>query len=211
MDKGWRVAVLAATGPSFSEEQARLVREAQVAGVCNVIAINDNWQRLPDADVLYACDGDWWLVNAARVSSARFAGERWTVDEWAARSYDLNYVRRLDPSYRGLTKVEGAVVGGGSSGYQAINLAYLFGARTVLLVGYDHQRTGGKAHWFGAHPSPLSNASNYKAWDEYYRDLAADCPRAGLTVINCTRTTALTVFPRTPLEAALARLAEAAL
>lgn len=89
---------------------------------------------------------------------------------------------------------------GGNSGYQAINLAYLWGARRVVLLGYDMQKTDGKSHWFGDHPKGLNGNSPYPTWIQKFDRLAADLKSEGVEVINATRETALRCFQRANLE-----------
>jgi len=87
-----------------------------------------------------------------------------------------------------------------NSGAQAINLAYLYGAKTIILLGYDMQHTNGQKHFFGDHTGPLHNGNhaNYvKCFDKLANDLASE----GVEVINCTRVTALTQFKRMDLDA----------
>lgn len=85
-----------------------------------------------------------------------------------------------------------------NSGAQAINLAYLMGATRIILLGYDMGATG-QSHWFGSHPKGLNNG-NYAGYVRNFTKLAADLRYEGVEVINCTRTTALTQFPRAELS-----------
>lgn len=105
----------------------------------------------------------------------------------------------------GLSTEPGVVHSGRNSGYQLINLAWLRGYRRLLLLGYDLQRTGGKAHWFGEHPTPEMRATSIgPGWIEPHDRLAAMLGRYDLDIINCTRETALTCYPRMPIDQALA-------
>lgn len=97
----------------------------------------------------------------------------------------------------------GSIAGGSNSGYQVINLAAQFGARRIILLGYDFKRTGGKSHWHGDHPRPLGNLGNLRMWCEHMGLLARDLAAAGIDVVNASRETALTCFRRMPLEDAL--------
>ena len=84
---------------------------------------------------------------------------------------------------------------------------YLLGCLRRLCVvsealsGYDCQHTGGKAHWHGNHPKGLGNAGSVDKWPNQFRMLAARLPN--IKIINCTRETALNVFPRGTLEEVL--------
>lgn len=92
-----------------------------------------------------------------------------------------------------------------NSGYQAIGLAFLFGARFITLLGYDMAHTGGRTHWHGDHPGKLNNAggSRFPHWRSEMAPLATELERQGVRVINASRRTALKCFPRRPLEEAL--------
>jgi len=87
-----------------------------------------------------------------------------------------------------------------NSGAQAINLAYLLGATRIILIGYDMQNTGGRAHWFGEHPHTLQTGGNYAVYVDRFARLASDLAYEGVEVINCTRETALHQFRRARLE-----------
>lgn len=93
--------------------------------------------------------------------------------------------------------------GGGNSGYQAIHLAATFGAKRIVLIGYDMQRTDGKLHWHGKHWGRLPNGNGFPSWIKQMTPLAKDLRRMGVEVINSTKVTALRCFPRLPLEGAL--------
>ena len=89
----------------------------------------------------------------------------------------------------------------GNSGAGAIALAAKAGASRVILLGYDCEKSGGKVHWHGDHPAGLGNAGSMPKWPEQFKRLAASL--SGVEVINCSRATALTAFPRGKLESVL--------
>jgi hypothetical protein len=86
-----------------------------------------------------------------------------------------------------------------NSGAQAINLAYLLGAKRIGLLGYDMGATG-RTHFFGDHPKGLING-NYENYVPEFNRLATDLEQEGIEVVNCTRKTLLTQFRRETLEA----------
>lgn len=104
---------------------------------------------------------------------------------------------------QGLSRDESTISTGLNSGYQAICLAYYFGAERIVLLGYDMQHTGGRRHWHGNHPCGLGNASNTQSWVEQMGYLASDLRCEGVQVVNATTQTALKCFPRVALEDAL--------
>jgi hypothetical protein len=95
---------------------------------------------------------------------------------------------------------------GGNSGFQAINLAYLWGASRIVLLGFDMQvdQISGASHWFGEHKPapgvPVRNPKKFDSWIRHLETMARDLTDAGIQVYNATRTTALTCFPRIPID-----------
>lgn len=203
--KRWPVVLCAATGPSFSRGQAEAAENARLRGAIRIIAINDAYLRLPNADVLYACDGAWWTMHFDRVHSIGVKSELWTQHAKTAEKHRINHVPGLRGT--GLCRNRFAIHTGGNSGYQAIGLAHLFGARTILLVGYDMQRTGGKAHFFGDHPEKLGQG-NPATMAHYFPALGEELKAEGIDVINCTTQTALTCFRRALLSDTLRGFAQ---
>ena len=199
----WHTVVCVASGPSLKfpvDDQLDLIRAARARGSIRLIVTNTSWRDLPQADILWGCDTQWWKLYANEVL-ASFPGEKWTRSQEAAARWGLTHI----PSYGkpGLTTLPGAIHEGGNSGYQAINLAYVLGARRILLAGYDMQRTNGMAHHHGEHPQPLSRSHPFASWIPRFIPLAQDLAAQGVEVLNCTRATALTCFPRADLAASL--------
>lgn len=202
-------AVIAATGPSFSSEQAKLIEAARARGVVRVIAVNDNWRLLPNADVLYACDGVWWDKHIG-AAGEQFAGQLWTQDCVAAEKYQLCFVPcetgKAVTGLGGMGRKTFVIRSGGNSGYQAMNLAYHFGATKLILAGFDSQRTDKKAHWFGEHPPGLSRTHPYRSWLAHFEVLALDLAEEGIEVLNCSTETAIKSFRRADLRETLEAL-----
>lgn len=161
-----------------------------------VLAVNCTWQLVPWAHALYAGDLQWWARYADTLCG--FAGERWTRDEAAALRYRLRRVRIRDG--QGLCRELGCVNAGGNSGYQAVNLAYHFGAQRIVLLGFDmHRNSGG--HWHEEHEGMLSApATHMPVWRRSFEALAFDLKVEGVEVLNATEGSALTCFPRRSLR-----------
>jgi hypothetical protein len=176
-----------ASGPSMCRADAEAVR-----GHGRVIAINNTVQLAPFADVLYSCDPSWWLAYTA------------LHENFAGKKIGLNHplqpegVERLDYANEpGLGKT--LVHTGNNSGYQAINYAYLQGAKTIVLLGYDMSA----GHWHAPHPTPLGNFAIADLCRPQFTQLAHELRVAGVRVVNCSRSTTLKCFERMPLEALL--------
>jgi len=194
--KGWERCIVAATGPSLSQAVAW-----QCFGI-KTIAVNDAYTLFPWANILYACDAAWWDVHHGVTF---FAGEKWSSHDpngndkrKAAAQYDLRIIRGQDQE--GFSVNPSIIHYGGNSGFQAINLAILLGAKEILLVGFDMQATT-KRHFFGDHPPQLMNAANYQQFIAHFDRAATQLP-PGVRIVNCTPGSALRCFPMLSLEEA---------
>ena len=183
------------TGPSLTQEDVNACR-----GHARVIAIKNAVTMASWADCVYGAGNDaggrtWWSREGPGL---QFNGLRYSLDPNAAR---WSSVLRQG-SETGLSSDPWRLALGRHSGYQAINLAVLLGAARVVLLGYDMQPTGGKEHYFGAHPHGVAVPFDYlrARFDSIVEPLQA----AGVIVLNASRETALTIFPRVSLEEALA-------
>lgn len=208
----WRgsTVVCIASGPSLTADDCRAVKawKDQAPQERRVIAVNTSFRLAPFADALYACDAPWWTTylslprerGIAHLSDWR--GERWSASDDARRLYGVNRIKGRWGD--GHSKEPGVIHFGGNSGYQAIELAAQFGARRILLLGYDMQLTDGKHHWHGLHPPNMGNGTNFAVWCRRAVEQAAGLQEAGIEVLNCSRQTALTAFRQFKLEDALA-------
>lgn len=185
-------------GPSLTREDV-----ASCRGRARVIAVNDAHRIAPWADVLYAADAAWWNLYAGVPS---FEGRKYTISPkirmpekpWLKWS-DVQVLQNTGPA--GLEHDPSGLRTGKNSGYQAINLAVHFGARRILLLGYDMRSGGeGRSHWFGDHPSVLNSRENYGIFLEHFRTLVDPLRQLGIEVVNCSRSTRLTCFPRAALR-----------
>jgi hypothetical protein len=196
--------VCVASGPSLTVEDVDAVR-----GRARVIVINRSIELAPWADVWYAADaklwkwayrgeGDW---QAVKKIAGEFAGRKYAVTTESAKWPGVQVIGRAGST--GLSLDPAKLALGANSGYQAINLAVLLGASRILLLGYD-MRLGknSRQHWHPDHPMKMR--SPYQTFQAAYPTLVAPLKAAGVEVINCSRDTALTCFPRMPIADALA-------
>lgn len=200
-----RTCLLVASGPTAADADLHAWR-----GIPTVV-VNDAWRLAPWADCLYAADWQWWNVHAEAVA-AGFTGERYSSSWAGLHARGLKMKWPTHPQVRhvvvkmaaGLSHVHGTVYSGGvpgNSGAQALNLAYLAGARTIILVGFDMRPADdGRLHFFGNHPRPLANVDNYDAFRAGFGRLAVELHAAGVAVLNASPRSALTCFQRAKLE-----------
>lgn len=191
--------IVAASGPSLTEDVAAAIRGERV------IAVNDAYKLLPFADVLYACDAAWWQHNKG---APDFAGEKWTSHSISPRNdksaigeqYGLNIICGDDKP--GFSLDPARIHYGNNSGFQALNLAILFGADPIVLVGYDMRDIDGKRHFFGNHKTPLRGNAQFGVWVQKFAK-AAELLGGRPRIINATPGSALKCFETMALAEAL--------
>lgn len=191
-------------GPSLADADLAAV----AARGCSVIAVNDAYRRCKPT-VIYGADGEWWDAYAqAHVwacdgqpysGATEVGAECWTATPSAAVRHGLHLAEIQNGE--GVSLQPGRLVHGGNSGHQAVNLAVQRGARRIILLGFDMMAADdGRRHWFGNHPGAMNKESPYPRWARAFDAMARALERLGVEVINCSRRTAITAFPRSRIE-----------
>lgn len=212
---GGRVVIVGG-GTSLTNEQCEIVEAARAAGECFVIAVNDVYLRLPNANVCYFADAQWWgwhnagidkpklNLSAAEVRErfAAFAGEKCTIQQSGGTIEDVavHMMRNATfPNLRdGLSINPEALYTGATSANQATNIGTLAGGRVGILLGID----GHGGHWHGNHPikdDPLVHGALIRA----FRASAKGVASAGMRMVNCSPGSAIDCFERMDLKEAL--------
>lgn len=187
------------TGPSLTQADVDVCR-----GRARVIAIKDAVTLAPWADVLYSADERWW---AAVGPSLTYAGPRFGVcdlqDKHIATLERAGVHRLLIGGVPGLHAKPTSVCTGNHSGFSAINLAVHLGARTIVLLGYD-MKAGEDGRRNVCESGLYDRKKPPYQWLDVYQSIVDPLTALGVRVLNASRETALTVFPRVTLEEALA-------
>lgn len=181
-----RTVVCIASGPSLTAEDVEKVRAAGHP----VIVTNTTFRLAPWADIVFGMDMKWWKEHHEEVK-ATCTGRRLSTS-LATRAFGVEALYQVPWFQRSLNSGEGA-----------IRLAMAGKAKRIVLLGFDCQRTGGKAHWHGDHGKGLGNCLSMPNWPKIFKSAAREADRLGVPVVNCSRETALQCFPRGNLEEAL--------
>lgn len=88
---------------------------------------------------------------------------------------------------------------GSNGGYQSLNIAYLSGAKKIILLGYDMRFPNGKSHWHSGHPVKVPEG-HYSGYARKFKTTLAQLQKAGVEVINCSMGSAIDAFPIRPLQ-----------
>ncbi len=199
LSQGGTVVCLA-TGPSLTQTDCEYVRSKAV-----VIAINDAHRLAPWADVLYSSDRKWWPHHKGVPT---FHGLKFGIGSAPGKRNPFSGLPDVqvltNTGYTGLELARHGLKNGRNSGYAAINLAVHLGAQRIVLLGYNMSSAGGRVHFFGRHPAPLSNPDSlFPSFRRAFQALVEPLKALGVEVWNCTDQTSLTAFPCAPLRQVL--------
>lgn len=218
-----QTVVLIGGGTSLTIEQVELVRTTNV----RCIAVNDAYLLAPWAEVSYAADSKFHRWHSKGVDEKgnpieleragltkeevierwkSFAGQKCSI-QGAGNNIEDDRVHILkNKTYpihaNGLSSEPEYLFTGRNSGYQALNLAVLSGARRVSLIGYDGKPGEKRTHWFGEHPT-ATPPDVFGAHRQAMKEAVPLLKKLGVEVINCSPGSAIECFPKMRLEDAL--------
>lgn len=117
---------------------------------------------------------------------------------------DVQRVRCRPGVHDLLFEIPGEIGWGGNSGFHALNLAIQFGAKKIVLIGFDCSLMRG-SHWHGRHGQGLNNPkqASVDKWRERLDHQKPMLDRLGIEVVIGSPGSALTAYRKLSLERAL--------
>jgi hypothetical protein len=195
------------TGPSLTLAQ---IETAKRKGF-RLFGCNNVW-KITELELLYACNRQWWDYYWPEVKHC--SASKWTTNKEAATVYGLNWI--AERNEKGLSTDPSYVHHGHGSGYTLLNLAYLMGAKRIVLLGYDMKyapdydgsamRVGSSPrHFFGEYPSQLQHWPKAKVKNGVHTELCelyqSVADQGLVEIVNATPDSALTCFPKADIDA----------
>ena len=194
-DWNGQTVIVIGTGPS-----AAATPLAGARGLVRTVAIKTSILLAPWADALYGADKGWWIANQG---AKDFHGLKFSPGPSICKVYPDIRLIRLKPVADILTKEIGVIgcglkTGGGHSGFQAVNLAVQFGAKRIVLVGFDMTLTHG-AHWHSDYRGIAKpDANRVRSWRESFDACAPQFEQLGVEVLNASPISALQAYRKVP-------------
>lgn len=206
MRQGWTVP------PIWKGERCFIIAGGQTAReVVNGFINETDRPRLPDY-VMAVKDAAFLQPFAQCMFYAdkrfhKFRPEVWQVYKGpmrVKRSVDENapqgvlQVRRARADSRGINglSLDPALLGGHDSGGSALNLAFHFGAKEIVLIGFDLMGH----HWNPDHPLPRAKMRAHLKHRASIDAMAAPLRSAGVKVLNASRLSTLREYRYVPLR-----------
>jgi hypothetical protein len=165
------------------------------------------WPGVPWADVLFFADYSWWKRDEAAI-----------LQVWhGSRIVTSNRQGRKDPRLLpleitgqiGLERRPNGLRSGGNSGHQAMNLAYHFGARRIVLLGFDQKTDDRVTHAHGGYAGSHVSEVMYRDHQRHvfqmvmtpnFERIGRELLKEGVEVLNACPDSAIPWFEKIPLE-----------
>lgn len=183
---------------------------SQLYGRFIILAVNASIFDVPHADMGFTIDRRaariWWRkFCTTRFPICMATPDPWLVHFSGAPTPNIRFVRRVQGT--ALTNRNDRISAGGTSGFGALHLAFLKGARKITLFGFDYMPSKDgvwhhNQHHYGFHHEQVR--SNWAQWARNFDDAAPVLSAAGVEVINASPASAITAFKRVSINEALA-------
>jgi hypothetical protein len=202
-----------ASGPSLTKEQVEATKGRRL------IVVNDNYLIAPWADLLYFADLKWhkwhseglakswpWVSfkpEEVKRNLAEFKGQKVSIENGKGNTVEANDVFIIgNHGHDKLSEKPDGVSTGSNSGYQAINIAVLAGAKRIVLLGYDMRYENKRTHAHNGHPQKMPE-STYLGFASKFKSMKPQLEKLGVEVLNATPKSAIDAFPKVSLESIL--------
>lgn len=190
LEQDWagRTVFLIGGGPSLRGFDFGAVRGRGI-----VVAINDAMFAAPFADVVFSIDAVWlmnrhhallgYAERGGHLVAAVPCNPAWPVP-------GATYVLRRKGAW--LSGNPGELFTGDNSGFGALGMALMRGARRVALLGYD---MAGPGHFHKGYEWRCRfGEADYPRWASYFPALAVQARDRGVDVVNCNPESAIRCF-----------------
>ena len=185
-------------GPSLDKETVARLKGRRV------IAVNSSFMLADWIDVMYFGDCAWLKSYGYPNGILEWAGLKVTTCEAHAKRDWIRVVKRKNGPH-GLSTNPNYLWWNLSSGACAINLAFLFGVKRIVLLGYDMQKVDGANNWHGVYRKAGQKAGHdpYAKFLKRFPAINDTLKVHGVECLNATPNTALHEFRNVSLEEVL--------
>ncbi len=178
-------------GPSLKNMDLSQIQNKRIIGVNNAYQLGE-W-----VDVCWWGDCPWWRQHAERLK--KFPGLKIHCCNRHAIRPDTKRLLRGRPL--GIDLRPEYVAWNNSSGASAVNLAVHFGAKRIVLLGFDMKKgPNGENNWHTEHKNYEPDWNPYDRFLKVWPHIRKDAKKIGVEILNATPDSALTLFPMVKLE-----------
>ena len=171
-----------------------------------VLGVNDS-AFIPDvgADAFFTLD--YQYQRRRMMSIVRFGGEKYAAipSHFSSdhRILHMHYLKRVHLRGGGFAEETGyGIESSGPSGFGAMNLAYLKGAKRIFLLGFDLNPEPKEQHWHRGYDWRNNSHENskYENWARWFETACFQLRQRGIHVYNCNPDSRIVCFPKITLQ-----------
>lgn len=174
-------------------------------GKVHACAVKGSIFDYPWSDVGFGLDlpdlNRWWKkLHTVKLPVYWAVPNNFTDARKSVKPSCLQFLRRN--ANERLSDDPGLISGGGTSGFGALNLAYLKRARLVVLFGYDYGAIAGKWHANAAyyHPRQVYDIDRWIIWARAFDNIIDQLRASGTEVINASPSSNIAAFQKVSVE-----------
>jgi len=167
-----------------------------------VVGINRSYEVLPNAQITYFTDDDWYEVHKKRGflnhKSVKIKGSL-NPNKLQNDGHIYQFFLKGD---QGLSTTPGVLHHGSNSPYAATNMLIQWGFKKIYLLGIDMQhgrkdtksKSKKKTHWHDGHRR-IDSEGAFRGFVKKWGTMAQQAKDMGVEIINVNNNTALKAFP----------------
>lgn len=158
-----------------------------------VIAINRAYEKLPNAQIIYFTDPDWWQRHKDAIVEHGAALYRGRIN----RKPDIVHPKVFEfqlLAEQGWSDDWGYLYHGINSTYAAVQVAYQLGFKKINLLGVDMKWRGKRTHWHSGHKR-IDPQLIFQRFMHNFNNMVPELKKRNIEVININYDTALKCFP----------------
>jgi len=162
------------------------------------VACNNAYLLDPNAEVLCWSDQRWYNWNAKDIH--RHKGPYKICWRPMRPTKGLTFMQLRHHNQPPGLSSDSSMIIAGNTGQGAINIAYLFGAKRIVLLGFDMRMVSGQHNWHNLHKGATSQNRYNGIFGPAITKAAVVLRQKGIEVLNTTKDSALKCFPYVPLR-----------
>jgi len=202
-----QTVILLAGGPSLKEQDLGLIKHLPIIGINNSYLLGE-W-----VDVCFFGDEQWY--NWHRQPLKSFGGLKVTCHPRNTQMQEVLHVEQDHSKKFGISKDPSKIIFNYNSGSASINLACCFGAKNIILIGFDMCNTNEDTHWHKGHWEHLhkngkpnrniiqQQRNPYDRFLKGFNQIEIDVKKLKVNIYNCSLNSAIPNFPKCTLKEAL--------
>ena len=192
----WKEAYVVGGGPSLRNFDWNCLNNKFTIG------INRAYEVLPNAQIIYFTDDDWYELHKKR-GFLNHKGRKIKGSLNVKKYYNDKHIEQMHlTGEKGLELTPGKLRHGRNSTYAVINMLIQWGFKKIYLLGIDMKHQGKQknnnrkehTHWHDGHKR-IDSEGAYRGFSRNYDDAAPLIKQLGVEVINVNNDTNLKAFP----------------